>query len=233
MDVLVNDLDADTVLSVWLLEHHARWRSDADLARVRPLVFSVAAVDAHGPAYPAPGPDLALTFHEDVLAPLRVAGQQRPCDQATLDACLARLEAWYGAGLPARSVHAAPPADLILQEEGDLVLATARPGQVPSLSSAAWLYRQGHDRLVLCTPAEAGRYRYTLARRSDLVAGFPLPRFYEALNAAEVRVRGHALEPGQTWGGGSSIGGGPRDGSVLEPAAVLEVVRSARVSPGG
>jgi hypothetical protein len=66
-----------------------------------------------------------------------------------------------------------------------------------------------------------------LARRSDLVAGFDLPAIYQRLNEAEATARAEALGPSQTWGGSTSVGGSPRDGSVLDRDDVLRVVARA------
>jgi hypothetical protein len=212
MDVLLNDLDGDSVLSVWLLENHARWRTAEALRSVRPLVACVAAIDAHGPAYPAPHAELAPTFYRDVMQPAErhAGGGAWPDPLRALHAAIARLEAWYTAGLPPRAASAPAPIEPVVTSYGGWVLAVAPPssGEIP-VAGAAWLYGQGHDRLVLATPVAGGGHRYTLARRSDLVSGFPLDRLYEALNAEESRVAGRSLGAGETWGGGSSIGEDP------------------------
>ena len=112
-----------------------------------------------------------------------------------------------------------------LEQRGSWTLARAPDGTGPIVPVAAWLYDQGVDRLVVWRALASGRVRYLLARRSDLVAGFPLPRFYDALNRAEAEARGVGLGPGDLWGGGSSVGGSPRQGgSVMEPAAVADIL---------
>ena len=87
------------------------------------------------------------------------------------------------------------------------------------------LYRDGITRAVTCRPLEDGSWQYTIARKSDLVAGFPVGPTSTPGSIL------HALaerEPG--WGGGSSIGGSPRneDGSSsrLSPDEVFALIEA-------
>jgi hypothetical protein len=227
MNVFVNDLDGDTVLSVWLLRHASRWRTAETARRVRPLVECVAAVDAHGPAYPVDDPAFSRTFYDEVLGPLnqeRGDGYPAGIESALWDA-LARLEQWWEDGLPPRVPPPARDIDARFTNEGSWVLAELDAGageRVPAV--AASLYANGYDRIVIGAPAPGGVWRYLIARRSDLVGGFPLDKIYAALNERERAARGHDLGPGQTWGGGSSVGGGPRHGSRLAPKDVRPAV---------
>lgn len=227
MQVLVNDLDGDTVLSLWLLTHAPRWRDRDAVRRVRGLVECVSTIDAHGPAYPVDDPALAHTFYDGMLGPVgseRAAGYPSGVRQV-LDAALGRLDRWWDEGLAARASAPRPVAGADVSDEGGWVLATLPPAGGDQVSGvAAWLYERGHDRMIIGGRSAAGGFRYLLARRSDLVGGFPLDRFYAALNRREEEARGHALGQGQTWGGGSSVGGGPRLDSVLDPAAVRAVI---------
>lgn len=69
--VLINDVDGDTVLAVWLLQHHALCRDAQALVRLRRLVAGVGATDAHGPAYPPADPELVEHCYQYVLEPVR------------------------------------------------------------------------------------------------------------------------------------------------------------------
>jgi len=100
-------------------------------------------------------------------------------------------------------------------------------------AGAMKLYEMGFDRLVMAIPQADRTWRYTLAKRSDLVSGFPLPRIYDALNRREEGFRGVPLCPSDRFGGGSSVGGGPRRGSRLSPDQVAEVVEEVLRSTGG
>lgn len=227
MTVLVNDLDADTVVSVWLLQHYPRLRVSAALACTRRLVSAVGLADAHGPGYPSPEPQLGFYVHEEVLVPIKHAspGALARDSGAILQQCVDRLERWWSLGLPVDGAACeAAVAKPQTRVHGSWIMATY-PGSPPSgLGGCLRLYEQGFDRLVLYSRASDGRYRYTIARRSDLVAGFPLPSFYGPLNRAEAQVRGVRLGSDQRWGGGSTIGGGPRDGSVLDVDIVAEII---------
>jgi len=83
----------------------------------------------------------------------------------------------------------------------------------------ARIFADGNERVVIHTTLRDGTHGYTVAKRSEFVKCFPVPRILAALNARE---------PG--WGGGSTVGGAPRhsDGSRsrLIPAAVFETVEA-------
>ena len=227
MKVLINDIDADTVLSTWLLLNHSRWKDPENRNRVRPLVATIGAADCHGPSYPVERPDLLAHMHEVLLDPVNQARREDFSGgiRTVLDQAIADLESWWISNL---RIEPREPIDAILPEiedHGAWVLARGglmKPGR--RIAHAGSLYERGHDRIVFCLERGDGTFHYTLARRSDLVAGFPLPEFYEALNVREAQARGRDLAPGETWGGGSSIGGGPRRGSVLNPDLVVEIV---------
>jgi hypothetical protein len=69
--------------------------------------------------------------------------------------------------------------------------------------------------------APGDRYLYSLWRRSEYVAGFPVPRLLEALNEAE----GYQPVDPRGWGGADNVGGAPRGkGSALPPERVQEIV---------
>ena len=236
MRVLLNDIDGDTVLSVWLLEHARRWRDRALLDRVRPLVTTVGAGDCHGPAYPLSEPALAAHFHLLIMEPAQ-GWSPDIADTASaeevLQRCIELLDGWWLDGLVPDPPELPELKEPKVHDHGSWILADG--GDVkPDRRTAGcpWLYERGHDRVVLCSRLPSGRYRYTLAKRSDMVSGFPLPRLYEALNQVEQEGRGQALGPGQTWGGGSSVGGSPRDGSVLPPEEVARVVGAVIGGPG-
>jgi hypothetical protein len=71
------------------------------------------------------------------------------------------------------------------------------------------------------------RYKYTLWRRSEYVAWFPIPELLAALN---LREAARATVLGTTaglWGGSTTVGGSPRGiGSVLLPQEVDKAVHS-------
>mgnify|MGYP001607617763 FL=1 len=85
------------------------------------------------------------------------------------------------------------------------------------------IYKAGHTRAVAMQQQADGSYAYTIAKKSELVSNFPVgPVSKEGTILHEL----NKLEPG--WGGGSTIGGAPRnaDGSRsrLSPDQVFDVV---------
>jgi hypothetical protein len=211
--VVVNDVDGDTALAVALLANPGWVRNE----RVAALVDVVGKVDAHGPAYPLVGERAALadTFARGAMAP--VADAHRARTYATADlrrllvACVEGIEA-----LVTGEVHVpAPDVDTrtyTITHRGEQWVMVASDEFVFDL-----VYADGIDAAIAYQGKEDGSTTYTLARRSDLVAGFAVPAILTALAG---------VEPG--WGGGSSIGGSPRnpDGSSsrLTPDQVFEIV---------
>ena len=179
-EVFINDLDGDSVLSLWLLLHPDRLRG-AGGRRLRRLVESIGRLDAHGP-----GIGRAHPLHAQ-LQPQPGTRQTR----ALLDELLERIDAWWrGDPLPAPAADQQAPALALWIEGGRLRQATVRDG-------FRGLYRRA-DFGVLAGPAVGDSTAYTVAKRSEFV-DFDVPAFLAACSA---------VEPG--WGGGSTVGGAPR-----------------------
>lgn len=230
--VLVNDLDADTVLSVWLLRHAPRWQQAEGRDAVRRLVASVGALDAHGPALPGPEPDLAWTMRDRIVGtekdPVSQVWGAGDGMEGALTRMLKRMDAWWEQGLPLQPRTEPALRPPVVHDQGGWVLVVGRWRS--QTAGTAALYADGHTRLILASRRDhpdgghTERWRYTVARRSDLVDRFPVPALIEALNQAERAAReGETLS--SAWGGGSSIAGSPRDGSVLQPEQVAAVVQ--------
>ncbi len=202
-DVLVNDVDGDTVLSVWLLKNADKVNSWF----VQELVNVVGNVDAHGPAYPlsASQADIAHQFYKGVMAP-ETKSRFLERNYGTidlgilLDSCLAQLDLLVEKQLE-YIVGVSPaidPAYEVTHNAGHFVM-------VKSAGFAfAGCYKAGMNAVILYSDCPDGSIAYTIGKKSEFVAGFPIPAILEALNAVEAG-----------WGGGSTIGGAPRnaDGS--------------------
>jgi len=245
--VYVNDVDADTVLAVALLAYPEWLEPDVSTAApVRRLVEVVGGRDAHGPAYPVAEPWLLRRFTEKVRLPTGRSGttdadmaedlERGVADVVALVATLAGAMASEPDGLADRGGDAdgvagphgpaaAPPTagerlpgELSVTHTGsDWVMVTSNEN---ALDEA---YARGFDRVVMWRRLDDGSFAYTVARRSDLVAGFPVgPASRDGTILAALAAR----EPG--WGGGSSIGGAPRhyDGgrSALPPDEIFRIV---------
>lgn len=281
----VNDLDADTALSVALLAHpHWLTGHTSTSVAVRRLVASVAGRDAHGPAYPVTDPELLAAFRARVPLPGPVAvpatgGAAAPAaapaaggapgldsggvagpasgggawlavhlsravaaiaglvddlsrliDAATVDETGARTSTVLLLGGAARALAdpAGSPAPGDPRPQTHFEITRTGTGWVLVTSDADALdqvYAAGYSRVVMWRRLANGSTAYTVARRSDLVDGFPVgPVSRPGTILAALAAR----EPG--WGGGSSIGGAPRhpDGrrSALAPDEAFAVVEA-------
>ena len=198
--VFANDVDADTVLSLWLLMHPERLRGSG-AARLRRLVERVGRVDALGPAVGVMPPIGRLLTPPDTL--LR--------DRSLLHEKLDLLDCWWHRqSLPRAPRVGAVEAMWVAGEGSSRALRRGRVRQ-----GFAGLYERS-DFGVVFTPAPLGTRAYLVGKRSDFVS-FDIAAFL-----AECDRR----EPG--WGGGSTIGGAVRhpDGrrSSLSPDEVGEIL---------
>ena len=213
--VYVNDIDADTVLAVWALKNRNRLSEPV----VKQLFEMVGAVDAHGPFFeqhpmhrhltPARGveQDFGMLVHLLFLVDDFVDGRFSPS-----------LSADQGA------------------ESGSMVFDYSRGWQQGPLTRGFKpLYDSGYVAAVLFDLLDDGTYRYTLAKASDLVPirigpiGHPDGTLLGKLAVGERQKNPHQ-PPESNWGGGSSIGGSPRNAdrssSRLNPHEVLQILRA-------
>lgn len=214
--VHINDVDGDTVLSVWLLRHPEM----ANDPKARMLVESVGGVDAHGPAYQALDPVLAEKFSKAVMKPESDARRNRTYAQADLgvllEECLKNLDDLMAGKLE------------YVKEEKERSFKVAKEGTGWAMIESDdfvfdLVYQAGHNRAVAMQRQPDGSIAYTVAKKSELVSNFPVgPMSKEGTILYEL----NKIEPG--WGGGSTIGGAPRnpDGSRsrLSPEQVFEVI---------
>jgi hypothetical protein len=224
--VYVNDVDADTVLSVWLLLNPKR----ATEQKVVELVDAVGLVDAHGPLFKAHwlhgmlgwGPWLKVSHDLDFLR------SRLSMVDGYLDGTLEK---------PAeRSAFKSPPG----KGFGWFFKTGWQP--VESETGFDSLYATGFCIGFLYQEGRGGTKQYTVAKKSDLMPGdlgpgslvrpvtdvsqFDTKTILGALAVAE-QEKNPQQDLAAQWGGGSSIGGSPRnkDGSysVLTPDEVLKV----------
>lgn len=226
MTVYLNDVDGDTVLSVWLLQHPELVKAPL----VRDLVEDVANVDAHGPSYfPfVRDQELCQRFFKGVMEP--EARARRDGSYATVDLedlleqCLHRIDQ-----LIFENDHFNLSQDLNKSASYEITHQGQNWVMVQSNEPVfAALYRDGYRRVVAYHPVEVQlpsgeveySWAYTIAKQSDLVSGFPIPEILHCLAQ---------IEPG--WGGGSSIGGAPRrpngSRSYLCPDNVFAIIDAA------
>ena len=222
--IFINDIDGDTLMSLWLLANPSR----ADTEYVYKLVRAVGTIDAHGPA----GAHL-LTNEEEAMS----------------NALFARLRDWLPRNVQAEYESWASFIEKGFQDIEHVILDAFQdklesnqqdPPQIERLFEGKRggvnaiiaksegfggfmpLYQDGFRVVVLVSDAADGSQRYTIGKLSDLVA-YPLG---PGNDTDSLLGRLNAREPG--WGGGSSIGGSPRlEGGVssrLSPEDVWELM---------
>jgi len=224
--VVINDLDADTVLAVWLLRG-ASQGLDArrQEPRVQDLIRRVGLTDSHGPVFP-PHPMHAA------LGP--AWGDKTPQSVGMLDSFLSRLDIWYETGIDPASPKPRDGAGFALRAGAPIWEPVTTP------NGFAPLYAAGYLAAALCSPAADGTLMWVVGKRSDLVplalgpADLSTDRSgdYAPTLLGELARREAALgvTSQQNWGGGSSIGGSPRleggRGSQLSQDDVLAVLNA-------
>ncbi len=217
----VNDVDTDTALAIWALRNPQRLKEP----RIGYFINAAGLLDAHGGAYPLVNERRQIEWVGEPETEARISGRYEKLDQAGLhrlvDEICDRFERLLGGE--------APGEDELRTSDVKAEFTTLRQGTGWTLVQAADphvlfdLYEQGIERIVTCRPQSDGSRAYTIARKSDFVDCFDVPRILAAL--AQV-------EPG--WGGGSTIGGAPRnpDGSRsrLTPEQVFDIVERSVVA---
>jgi hypothetical protein len=224
-EVIINDIDADTVLAVWLLANPERVNEE----KVKELVERVGLTDAHGPIF-TPHP-----IHRE-LAP--AYGSKEPQTMAMLEGFLAKVTQY------ANGEWQAPPARAERPAKGYAWSPKSGWAAVETKTGFDDVYNQGYLAGFLFTEAPQGTYLYTVAKRSDLVPlsmgpgavvrppkssdDYRKDTILGALALAEL-AGNHEQSHAANWGGASSIGGGSRnpDGTMsrLTPVQVLEVCK--------
>lgn len=198
-DIVINDLDADTLLATWLLLNPDRANTHA----VRMLVNYVGFVDSHGPAIPG---------HE--VHPLHMALTPRRGEVQTeemLENLLAVLDRWYETGEEPKPQSSRPAPAFGLDANGNLMDC----GMVEDFRG---VYGESCVVGIVCVPGPEGTTAYTIGKVSDFVA-YDVRAFLKRANEAE-----NCTDPSKSWGGGSTIGGAPRKEGGLRSSLSREQV---------
>jgi hypothetical protein len=196
LEVVVNDLDADTMVSVWLILHPERVRED----RVRELVNRVGFVDAHGPAIPGRLPH-PLHF---ALTPRY--GQEQT--EALFQSFLATLDNWFETGEEPSAREDRPAPAFGLTVDGELK-------DLGNVSGFQDVYKTCVVGVVL-VPGPESTVGYTVGKVSDFVS-YDIKGFLARCNEIEPGWGG-----GSTIGGAPRLEGGKR--SALNRSQVEEIL---------
>lgn len=211
-----NDVDLDTALSVWLLANPHR----AEEELVGQLVNAAGHLDAHSGAYPiADAMRHVIEWLSEPETEARADGTYWSMDDAALAKLLGdvsrRIDVYTRGEASGTVTQFEIDERYVIEAHGtEWILART----VGTRSHAA-IFREGNLRTVLYRQLPDGTYGYTIAKKSEFVKFFPV---------AEILAKLSEREPG--WGGGSTIGGAPRnpDGSrsKLTPGEVFAVVET-------
>ncbi|CAN5691358.1 hypothetical protein BH11PAT2_BH11PAT2_04570 [soil metagenome] len=227
VSIHVNDCDEDVCLSVYLLRNYAQTGLHENY-RLNRLVFMEDMLDTTGGAYTFPGDPMSLKQLLWVFEPyhvFRARGQLYTGRgfRNVIDFVGRRIQAH----IDGDESYIEPDMDFeVVDRVNDLIMireigANARLG----------VYRSGVQYFISVRELRDGRFAYSLARSSQFVP-FPIPKLLKVLNACElgVRISSNIRVDGSTggWGGSDMIAGSPRDGSVLSPVSVMNILSTSR-----
>ena len=218
--VLINELDADTIMSVWLLQNADR----VNEPRVKELTDRIGYTDAHGPAF-------APHWLHFMLSSWKKEDQT----MGFLEKAIVLIDQYFAGELKE------PAARPTRESKGYAWHPLKGWAEVSSTSGFAGVYAAGFLAGFLAETQADGTITFTVAKKSDLVS-CPVgpshvdrngdPSSYRAdtvlgsLGLLEIEKNSSQVHK-TNWGGGSSIGGGPRNedksGSRLTPEDVLAV----------
>ena len=185
LDIVINDLDADTILSVWLIKNPQLAKEE----RVVNFVNQVGFVDSHGPAIPGHSVH-PLHFS---LSPRR--GETQTIEM--LDDFLALLNNWLETGEEPGGREDRPVPAFGLTTDGRLYDL----GEVTDFRD---VYGKGCPVGVVCVPGPDGSIGFTIGKTSDFVS-YDIPAFLVRCNELESGWGG-----GSTIGGAPRKEGGLR-----------------------
>ncbi|MBD3311008.1 MAG: hypothetical protein GF349_00745 [Candidatus Magasanikbacteria bacterium] len=190
MTVVMNDLDADGSLSLWLLRNPKK----SQTPEIRAIVKEIGFVDAHGPVR--------------TPAKLHKSLSRNPRVPQTIDMLWddqGKIDAWYERGDEALSEpFSFPPAPAFgLTQEGELV-------ELESAADFAEVYAAGCVAAVMVPEGPEGTKGYTIGKRSDFVS-YDVQAFLASMNELEKGWGG-----GSTIGGAPRLDGGKRSSLPVE-----------------
>ncbi len=211
--IYANDVDSDVCAAIWCLKNPERCKEPLAIK----LINAIGQADMHCGAFGYNGmtktvewicePETSSKKHDDYN---KISDEGL---KSILEAVLYRMDAYVnGDSATEISKQIKHSEHKILRDENGWALIDSADTHIYTA-----LYQKGYSRLVRIHQLPNGSLDVSLAKRSDFVDKFPLPRIYEELNK---------LEPG--WGGSSASGGAPRlaDGtrSKLSVQTIIEVI---------
>ncbi len=217
--VYVNDTDQDTSLAVWLLVQHAQFDGTKEHPAINRLLALTDRLDITGGAYPMNLRDELLQRHTWVFEPYTRLRKSGALAHATavvmsnnLETVMQRLNRFM---MGETETVTLDTRHTILYENAHFKIVDEIGGNEARYD----LFSKGMDAFVsIVARRPDGRTVYTIGRRSRYIP-FPVPRLYQAMNAAE----GFTTTEG--WNGSDIIGGSPRaSGSGLIWEQIRDII---------
>lgn len=196
--VLVNDIDADTALAVWLLQNPLMAFDE----RVQQVITAIGRTDAHGPAIPV------HALHGALFRPPFIKADLEDEDMLTED--LERISGYFNGTF-------APPE----KRKSPGIAWASKDGktfeQVETADGFEPLYKAGFRVAVVGQDLDNGTINWTVGKLP--LVGFPLgparggsnPESLLGFLFAAEKAINPEQEDARSWGGGDTVGGSPRN----------------------
>lgn len=221
--IYCNDVDADVCAAIWCLKNPSRCREPL----VAKLIDAIGKADRYAGAFDTNGMKKIVEW---VCAPETESKKNGDYEKLSndglkpiLESILHRIDQFADgeSSIEVAKQLVQSEYKVLRNENGWSMIETSDPHAL----GAIW--QAGFDRIVVARKQNDKTIAYTVARRSEFIDNFPIESIFEALNEQE---------PG--WGGGSTIGGAPRnpDGTrskltVKQVAKVIDDVLTGEWEP--
>lgn len=215
-EIFINDIDADVMMSVWLLLNPELARE----SRIRKIVDIIGDVDTFGQAYPVFDSSIASDIYTKVMTPaykLKKKHSVETWPARVLSDCFFKMDGYIKNG----KIVEAPKNN----EKNDFEVVHSGTGWAMIKSTKTlfpWIYKH-HKKIIIVNNLPDGKYAYVVGKASEFIENFPVgPQsmpgtILHALNEIE-----------KGWGGSTTFGGSPRtvagSRSNLSPLTVFNIV---------
>jgi len=216
--ILINDVDADVLMSLWLIIQEGHYVTREEKEAVARLTRAIGMIDSHGPAAKrimTPGDAALATEFFGRLKDVIPHNTQSVHDQwfnliltglSIIDGILMDIADGYTFET---NIYPKPKIDVLYDgyasNTGDAPNTGFRAIIASSdLNGFDELYNRGYQVVVLMEPAAKGTFKYTVGKISDIIRY----QLGDERTKGTLLHRLSGLENG--WGGGTSIGGSPR-----------------------
>lgn len=217
--IFCNDVDADVCAAIWCLKNPSRCKEPL----VAKLIDAIGKSDRYAGAFNTNGMKKVVEW---VCSPETESKKNGDYEKLSdeglkpiLESILHRIDQFADGE---SSIEVAKQSlnmefSVLRSENGWSLIEVNNPHAL----GAIW--QAGFDKIVVARKQNDKTIAYTIAKRSEFVEGFPIEKFFDALNEQE-----------SGWGGGNTIGGAPRntDGtrSKLSLKQVIKIIDDVLIS---